>query len=136
MTLLPRHKFSRIAAALWLLASIAFLLLTLAQPDLYDNNHTARSVLVALYFLAFPLGHLAVIAASKIKLWLYLSFNYSPDILPECLFLWTLMTLLGYLQWFVLLPWLSRLCWKCCVALSGKQRESTNVRPNPEKPID
>ena len=101
MTLFPKHPLSRCAAALWLLACLTFLLLTLLQRD-------ALAMLVPVYFLAFPSGHIAVLAISKIKLTLYLNSGFEPSVLSECIYLWTFMVVLGYVQWRLLLPWVSR----------------------------
>ena len=120
MTLLPRHPASRIAATLWLLACVAFLLWTLLKPDLYTEERSALSRLVAVYFLGFPSAHIAVMAVGKIKLALYLNAGFEPSILSECLSLWTAMVVLGYFQWFILLPWLARKLWHTCNAFFNR----------------
>lgn len=127
MTLLPRHPVTRIAAKLWLLTCLAFLVMTLLQHSLYANERSALAVMVPVYFISFPFGHIALIAISKIKLALYLSNEFSPSILSEGVFLWTFTTLLGYLQWFVLLPWLSRKCWQFSAVLF-RQRGTRKIR--------
>lgn len=125
MTLLPRHRITRFIAILWLLVCLAFLALTLLQNNLYANERSALAVMVPVYFLSFPGGQIALIAISKIKLALYFSAGFSPSILSEGVFLWTFTVVLGYLQWFVLLPWVSRICWRLSTALFRSQR----VRP-------
>jgi len=60
--------------------------------------------------LSFPLGHVGVIAGIALRLELYLKFNFVPSILSEGLYLWTALTMLGYLQWFVLLPLVAQKC--------------------------
>ena len=120
MRLLPRHRVLRIAAALWLLTCVVFLLLMLPHAD--ERGALAR--MVPVYFFSFPSGHIAVVALSKIKLALYLDSGYQPRIITECLFLWATMVTLGYLQWFVALPWISRACWWLCVTRFGRGGES------------
>ena len=106
--LIPQHPVLRVAATAWLLAAVVMLLVTLLRPEIALNERAALSSLVPLYFLCFPLGHLGVMALGKLKVGLYVSFNIVPGIFSEGLLLWTLLVILGYAQWFVLLPWLAR----------------------------
>jgi hypothetical protein len=127
MRWLPQSAGLRVVAVIWLLACTTFLILTLLQPDLYVDKKTALARLVPVYFLSFPTGHLAVMAAVRIKLSLYLQFHADPDIFPESVFLWVTMTVLGYIQWFLLLPWLSRKCWQLCVAITGRNHTARDA---------
>ena len=108
MTFFPRHPVLRILAMAWLLAAVAMLLITMLRPEMALNERAALSTLVPLYFLSFPLGHIGLLALNWLKVDLYVSFNATPGIFTEALLLWTLLTVFGYLQWFVLLPWLAR----------------------------
>lgn len=110
VTLLPRHHLTRIAATLWLLASLVLLVVTLLRPDIHGSERAALVYLTPLYWLSFPLGHLGVMAGIRLRLELYLSYNLVPSVFAEGLFLWTALTVLGYLQWFVLLPWIAGAC--------------------------
>ena len=110
MTLFPRHPVLRLVATAWLLASVVLLSVTLLRPEIQANERAALSSLVPLYFLSFPLGHLGVMACNQLKLDLYVDFNFAPSIFAEGLLLWAVLTVLGYAQWFVLLPWVSRKC--------------------------
>jgi len=110
VTFLPRHPFIRLSATAWLLASVIMLTITLLRPDITGNDRSALVYLTPLYWLSFPLGHVGVIAGIRIRLELYLNFNVVPSILAEGLYLWTALTALGYLQWFVLLPLLAQKC--------------------------
>jgi hypothetical protein len=110
VTLLPRHRVTRFAATLWLLASVVMLVITLLRPDIHGNDRTALIYLTPLYWLSFPFGHLGVMAGIRLRLELYLSHNLVPSVFAEGLFLWTALTVLGYLQWFVLLPWVADGC--------------------------
>lgn len=110
MTLIPRHPAMRLAATLWLLASILMLTFTLLRPDISGNDRAALVYLTPLYWLSLPLGHAGVMAGIEIRLELYLRFDHVPSILAEGLYLWAVLTVLGYLQWFVLLPLIARKC--------------------------
>ncbi len=128
MTLFPGHRLSRVAAALWLLVCMACLLLTLLKPDLYGDERSALKPLVPVYFLGFPSTHIAVVAMSKIKLASYLNAGFTPSVFSEGVAMWVLMITLGYLQWFIVLPWISRLCWRMCNALPARDAAAKNVK--------
>lgn len=108
VTLFPQHRIVRYVAVAWLLAAFAILAVMLLRPELHAGDRGALSTLVPLYFLSFPLGHAALMAVNKLKLALYLSNEFVPGMLTEGLLLWILLAVLGYVQWFLLLPWLSR----------------------------
>ncbi|MGH8635441.1 MAG: hypothetical protein ACRET7_15085 [Burkholderiales bacterium] len=110
MTLFPRHPVMRLVATAWLLASAVLLTLTLLRPDISGNDRSALVYLTPLYWLSFPLGHAGVIAGIELRLRLYLEVNFVPSILTEGLYLWTALTVLGYAQWFVLLPLIAQSC--------------------------
>ncbi len=126
MTFLPQHRLSRIAAALWLLACVALLLVALFKQEPHADERNALTHLVPVYFLGFPSSHLAVVAASKIKLALYFRGEVAPSLFSECISLWIGMVTLGYVQWFILLPWVSGRCWQACNTLFNR-----NDRSNP-----
>ena len=108
MSLSPRHPILRIVAMAWLLVSFVLLTVTLLRPEIGVDDRSALSTLVPLYFLSLPLGHLGVLAAGWLKVQAHVSQGAAPGVLLEGLVLWTFLTVLGYLQWFVLLPWLAR----------------------------
>ena len=110
MTIIPRHPALRIVATVWLLAAIVLVAVTLLRPEMQANDRVALSTLVPLYFVSLPLGHLGLMASNKLRLTLILDYDYMPTIFAEGLALWTALTALGYVQWFVLLPWLARGC--------------------------
>lgn len=110
MTLLPRRPVIRLVATAWVLASFVMLMITLLRPDIAGNDRSALVYLTPLYWLAFPLGHLGVMAGIRIRLELYLHHDLVPGVLAEGLYLWAALTVLGYLQWFVLLPVLAQKC--------------------------
>jgi hypothetical protein len=110
VALFPRHPALRIVATLWLLASAVLLVVTLLRPDVYGNDRAALASLTPLYWLSFPLGHLGVMAGIRLRLELYLTHNVVPSVFAEGLFLWAALTVLGYAQWFLLLPLVAHGC--------------------------
>jgi hypothetical protein len=110
MTFFPRNPIMRAVATAWLLASVVMLTFTLLRPDISGNERSALVYLTPLYWLSFPLGHAGVIAGIQIRLELYLNYNFVPSILSEGLYLWTVLTALGYAQWFLLLPLVAQKC--------------------------
>lgn len=105
---LPRHPVLRVVAATWLLMAAVLLLVTLLRPELGLNERAALSTLVPLYFLSFPFGHAGVMALNRLKVELYVGSHFVPGIFSEALLLWAALTVLGYAQWFVVLPWIAR----------------------------
>jgi len=124
MTIFPRHRVLRIAAAAWLLAAVVMLTATLLRPDVWGNDRAALVWLTPLYWLSFPLGHAGVMAGIWIRVELYVGPQIEPSVFAEGLYLWTVLTLLGYVQWFVLLPWISRKCWQLSRAIFDKDRQA------------
>jgi hypothetical protein len=102
------RAYMRFAGAAWLLAAVVLLVVTLLRPEMQADERAALAPLVPLYFLSFPLGHVGVVALSRLKLELYAGSAYVLGIHEEGLLLWLALTVLGLLQWFVLLPWLAR----------------------------
>ena len=92
----------------WLLIAVVLLVVTLLRPGIQVDERAALATLVPLYFMSFPLGHVGVMALSRLKLELYAGSAYVLGIHEEGLLLWLALTALGLLQWFVLLPWLAR----------------------------
>jgi len=109
MTLVPRHPVLRVAATVWLLVAVVLLAVTLLRPEMQADERAALATLVPLYFLSFPLGHVGVMALTRLKIELYAGSGYVLGIQEEGLLLWTAFTVLGLLQWFVLLPWVARM---------------------------
>lgn len=119
MTILPRHPALRIAAAVWLLAAVVMLVATLLRPDIGNGDRAALMWLTPLYWLSFPLGHAGVMAGIWLRVELYVGPHFVPSVAAEGLYAWTVLTALGYLQWFALLPWISRVCRQLAGRLSG-----------------
>ena len=72
------------------------------------SSRSALVYLTPLYWLAIPLGHVGVMAGIELRLRLYLELTFVPSVLAEGLYLWAVLTLLGYAQWFVLVPLLAQ----------------------------
>lgn len=108
MALFPRHRILRIAAIAWLLVSTVLITVTLLRPEMQANDRAALSTLVPLYFLSLPLGHLGVMAVGKLKVALYVDSQAVLGIFAEGLILWACLAVLGYVQWFMILPWIAR----------------------------
>lgn len=104
---MPRRRALRILAVVWLLAAVAMLVITLLRPEIQADERRALSSLVPLYFMSFPLGHLGLEALIRLKVELYVANEFVPGIFPESVWLWTLLTVLGYAQWFLLPPLIS-----------------------------
>jgi hypothetical protein len=98
----------RAALVAWLLVAIVLLAVTLLRPDMQADERSALSTLVPLYFMSFPLGHAGVAALSRLKVELYTASGGVLGMREEALLLWSALTALGLLQWFVLLPWVAR----------------------------
>ena len=124
MTIFPRHRVLRIAAAAWLLAAVVMLMATLLRPDVWGNDRAALVWLTPLYWLSFPLGHAGVMAGIWIRVELYVGPQFVPSVFAEGLYLWTVLMILGYVQWFVLLPWISRKCRQLSRAIFDKDRQA------------
>jgi hypothetical protein len=110
MSLFPRHRFLRIAAAIWLVPAVVMLVVMLLRPEMQADERKALSVLVPLYFMSFPLGHAGLLALNRLKVELYWAGEFVPAMFTEGVVLWMLLVLLGYAQWFLLLPLISRIC--------------------------
>lgn len=109
MALIPRHRAARWAAALWVLACLLSLAAFLMHPGVESNSKTALAMLVPLYLMGAPISHAAMLAVIDIRLQIYLDDGTVLSVLAEGLGFWAFLAVLGYLQWFVLLPLLARL---------------------------
>jgi hypothetical protein len=118
--LFPKHRALRWLAALWLLASVAILAFMVLRPEWQADERRALSTLVPLYFLSLPLGHAGLAACNKLKLALYLDSGFVPGIFTEGIILWLSLVVLGYAQWFLLVPWISRKCRDAYGVLFGR----------------
>lgn len=105
MALVPKSTVGRALAAIWLLMCIGMLLFAWVQQDIHDMPEAFAWLMI---FLTMPIG-LPVTAAvgittSEVSKALGIAYQPFWDLVP----MWIAVTLAGYLQWFVLLPWLWR----------------------------
>jgi hypothetical protein len=107
--LLPRHRVSRRLAVAWLVICGTTLALMLARLALHADDRGSLASLVPLYWLSLPLGHAGMLAFIKVRTALYLS-GAAPGLVIEGLMQWITLAILGYAQWFLLLPFLARKC--------------------------
>lgn len=96
-------------AAVWVLVCALTLLVMVVRVELHEGDRSALAALVPLYWLSLPLGHAGVLAVIKIKTALYLS-GIVPGVPAEGTMSWLLLGVLGYAQWFLLLPLVARKC--------------------------
>ena len=106
-SLFPRHRVLRIAAVIWLVLAAALLVVMLLRPEMQAGERRALSVLMPLYFMSLPLGHAGLLAVGRLKVELYWNNEFVPAVFTEGMVLWILLMLLGYVQWFLLLPMIS-----------------------------
>ncbi len=122
MTLIPRHRAARFAAVLWVLACAVSLAAFLMHPGVESNSKTALAMLAPLYLIGTPISHAAMLAVIDIRLQIYLDDGTVLSVLAEGLAFWAFLAVLGYLQWFVLLPWLARLLQRLLARLLSPSR--------------
>jgi len=108
MIWLPRHRLARYAAACWALACVASLAAFLLHPAAAAGARAALATLVPLYLAGLPASHAGMAAIIELRLRVALEGG-TLAVGTEGLALWSLIAVLGYLQWFVLLPGLARL---------------------------
>jgi len=111
VSLLPRHRVSRRIAAAWLFVCGATLIATLARVALHDGDRSALTTLVPLYWMSLPLGHAGIMAIIDVRTALYVA-GAMPGLIVEGFASWLVLAVLGYAQWFLLLPLVARGCQK------------------------
>jgi hypothetical protein len=101
MALVPTSKIGRAVAAVWLLACVGMLLFAWTGQDVHDMPEAFIWLMI---FLSFPLGYVAagVFGIGAFYLLRSVDLPYHPfwSVVPT----WVVITLAGYLQWFVLIP--------------------------------
>ena len=107
---------------------MATLIVMLLRTGLNEGDRAALSTLVPMYWLSLPLGHVGVMAVIDIRTALYLS-GMAPAIAVEGLLLWLALAVLGYVQWFLLLPLIARKCQQLLLTLFN--RDAAKSRPAP-----
>lgn len=113
-------------AMAWLLACGATLIVMLTRVTLHDGDRSALAALVPLYWLSLPLGHAGMLMVIQIRTGLYLS-GAMPGLLAEGLMSWLFLAVLGYAQWFLLLPLVARKCQQLLQFIFN--RDATPTKP-------
>jgi hypothetical protein len=100
---IPRTIPGKLAAIVWLASCVSVLAFAYIKQSIHDMPEVA---VWSMAILSFPSSILSLSIFGP--LWAYtsaaLGLNYHPfwDLIP----FWLVNSLLGYFQWFVLLPWL------------------------------
>ena len=101
----PTSLFGRLFFLVWLAACTALLIFAYAQQDIHDMP---VAFILLLLFVTFPAGLLGVSLVDILKQNITSNFGiaYQPfiDIIPY----WVFAVSLGYVQWFIVLPWVIR----------------------------
>jgi hypothetical protein len=101
MKQLIRPKSIATSARIWLLLCVAVLAFGWIQRDIHDMPEAFIYLMIA---LTIPAGYLVAIAVSYIPQAPNIPYYPFWDLMP----FWLLSTVLGYVQWFILVPWLRR----------------------------
>lgn len=105
MKIIPMSFFGRFLAALWLIASLGVLYFAWHQREIHDMPIAFTWLMI---FLSFPCGFPAAVLAAVITNQVSALFELPHDPFLSHLPGWLIFTVVGYLQWFVLVP----LLWK------------------------
>lgn len=103
MYLIPRCLVGRLLASFWLVCCLAVLVFGFVQRDIHDM---VEAFVWFMIFLSAPLGLLVIPFLGSWGLAESLGYPYEPffDLLP----LWCGASVVGYMQWFIVAPWLAR----------------------------
>jgi len=89
--------------AIWLIICITIFWRFINDPLVFDNQERTVLFVLIMLVMTFPLGMVA---------WIFLSIQslLIPDIFfrkeVDIFIRWLCLTITGYIQWFVLVPWL------------------------------
>jgi hypothetical protein len=116
ITLVPKSLVGKVLATVWLMSCVAVLVFGFVQRDIHDMPIAFTWFL---FFLSFPIGSVAVAAVGYLTgaVTMELGLNYYPfwNELP----MWVTGVIVGYLQWFVVVPLIAR-GFKRLAAWSGR----------------
>jgi hypothetical protein len=105
LNFIPKAIKEKSSARAWLLLCVAVLVFGWIQRDIHDMPEAFIYLMIA---LTVPIGFLVAItvgtATSYISQALNISYHPFWDLMP----FWLSSTVLGYVQWFILVPWLRR----------------------------
>jgi hypothetical protein len=116
VALIPKSRIGKVLATVWLMSCVAVLVFGFVQRDIHDMPIAFTWFL---FFLSFPIGSVAVAVIGYLTGAVTLEFglNYYPfwNELP----MWVTGVIVGYLQWFVVVPLIAR-GFKRLAAWSGR----------------
>lgn len=102
----PKSTAGKIAAAIYLVACVAVLAYAIAGREIRDTDII---VAYAMLLLTFPLGYLVAVVLGAIGYAVYEAFGvFAPGGLGSNAVNILIFAVVGYVQWFILLPWLYR----------------------------
>jgi len=117
----------KILLSLWLLACCAVLVFVFISKDIKDADIV---FIYAMYVLTFPSGFIVQLVFIGVS---YISselFNYTIPSGPITnLFAWLLFIIIGYLQWFKLVPWVYMRLFKSSPNKSLKEGSAESAAP-------
>jgi len=114
----------RLLLGIWLTLCVAVLIFAIVQRDIHDMDIAYTYFML---FLSFPAGLIfagVVAALSTIAL-------YLPDGLMGAFITWPPFVVLGYLQWFVLLPEIVRWLRRTSDRAVERNAHKSRARPSP-----
>ncbi len=106
MKILPTSRIGHSLLFIWLIACLATLVFAFVQREIHDASIVFAYLMI---FLTFPLGYALAAFVGAISFGLYSTMGIvMPDGFIPNLVWWVMFVAVGYLQWFVLVPWLFR----------------------------
>ena len=95
-----------IPVSIWFVACLLALLFAFVQRDIHDADIAFAYFMI---FLTFPIGYVLAAGAGVVLSYLYDAYGIvAPAGFVPNLLAWLLFVVFGFLQWFILLPWLLR----------------------------
>lgn len=105
MALIPASIVGRLVACVWLLLSAGALSFAWEQQHIHDMPEAFVWLMIFLTIpVGFPVAAAVGIASSEISKYFGIAYHPFWDLVP----FWIVVTVAGYLQWFVLLPFFWR----------------------------
>ena len=105
MVLLPRSTFAKLLACSWLLTCLGLLAFAWVQRDIHDMP---VAFVLLLIFISFPIGLpvSAGVGFATAAVEAAFSIRYDPSLTSVPI--WIAVSVSGYLQWFVFVPFVWR----------------------------
>jgi len=103
MTFLPQSVLGRSLLGLWFAVCIAVLVFAFVQRDIHDTD------IAVVWFLTLPIGYGLTAFLGFVFMLLYETFGVVvPGGFLFNSLLWVLFVVVGYFQWFLIVPWAYR----------------------------